>query len=429
MKARHIKHIVMIYNRFEEEKAELFSTFFRLMGVYVLLMVRETINERTDLSYKDFMIVLNDNGENEWIRDGFRKDNWIPFKMDVLHRGEGAAEADIQILFKLLDAMRQSPLGGEFEDSVFDDLKNLASIYAKCNLLLYNYHLRLVSVRDEDKERTFMTAIEHFQEAISMAEEWEGKTLHSFYFRQECRRKVNLVCRLAGRLKYYGTQRMMDENLEYLNRDSEATCLWTLTGLIADEDDAKAYMAINCYRRHIEEEQGLGNPEDEKFQGYIYYRMGRYYEKIDLNWKKALRCYETAYRRAPSNYRFAYKVAFSHETFRNFNQAEKYYDAIIDQMQPYIEEGYITPCKCEYAFKVARRLMIVGTRQEQYLYARKMAQLAIRIWESIPGNKFIDRFYTDEEAKSIKEGMQQRLAIRRTMEELEDIEKIIKYNW
>ena len=106
----------------------------------------------------------------------------------------------------------------------------------------------------------------------------------------------------------------------------------------------------------------------------------------------------------------------------------KYYDAIIDQMQPYIEEGYITPCKCEYAFKVARRLMIVGTRQEQYLYARKMAQLAIRIWESIPGNKFIDRFYTDEEAKSIKEGMQQRLAIRRTMEELEDIEKIIKYN-
>lgn len=217
----------------------------------------------------------------------------------------------------------------------------------------------------------------------------------------------------------------MATNLNYLSRNREFTCLWTLTGLIADEDNDKVYMAVNYYQMHLNEEKRLGDPEDERFQGYSHYRMGRYYERVDINWEKALKCYQAAYRSAPFNYRFTYKVAFAYETLRHDQWAEKYYDIIMEQMEPYIEGGYLTPCKCEYAFKVARRLMLVSMRQGQNFYAKKMAELAIRIWEDIPNNRFIERFYAGDEAKEIKEGMQQRLTIEPTREELEDIEKII----
>ena len=48
------------------------------------------------------------------------------------------------------------------------------------------------------------------------------------------------------------------------------------------------------------------------------------------------------------------------------------------------------------------------------------------MWEGISENKFIERFYTGPEAEEIKEGMQKRLPIERTREELEDVEKIIR---
>ncbi len=106
--------------------------------------------------------------------------------------------------------------------------------------------------------------------------------------------------------------------------------------------------------------------------------------------------------------------------------AEKYYDIIMRQMEPYGEENYLSPSKCEYMFKTARRLMNISLRQQQYFYAKVMCLRAIDMWEGISENKFIERFYTGPEAEEIKEGMQKRLPIERTREELEDVEKIIR---
>ena len=69
--------------------------------------------------------------------------------------------------------------------------------------------------------------------------------------------------------------------MEYLDQNEDFTCLWSLTGMIADEDSDSLFQAISFYRMQLEEEDRLGHPEDKKFQGFIYYKMGRYYEKIE----------------------------------------------------------------------------------------------------------------------------------------------------
>ena len=92
MEKKHIRHIVIIYNRFEEEKAEFLSSFFRLTGIYALLLVRETLDRGSDLSYEEFVIVLN--GEKSWgIEEYQGKGNWIFFQMGALLQN-GARDAE-----------------------------------------------------------------------------------------------------------------------------------------------------------------------------------------------------------------------------------------------------------------------------------------------------------------------------------------------
>lgn len=421
---RNIRHVIVIYNQFEEERAEFISTFFRLAGIYTLLLVDNNIMADADLDYKGYVIVLNGNEDSKVSRRHW-KYNWIDLKMPFLPGKINDSERLVGYLCKLLDDMQKADLEEQYSRDVFFALKKLADIYVKQNLMLYNYTLRLVAVTPEKKRETLLKTKKHFLEAVFSTEGLE-KYHHCFYFKQECKRKVNLASRLAGQLKYYESNVLVNENIDYLGENEEFTCLWTLNGMIADEDNDKLYMAVDYYQMHLDEEQRLGFPKDEKFHGYIYYRMGRYYEKIRLNWKTALQYYTTAYQVAPSNYRFIYKVAFGYEVLRMDRMAEKYYDIIMEHMHPYIEKNYLTPRKCEYAFKVARRLIFLNKRQQQFFYAREMALLAIQIGEGIPNNLFIDNFYSRAEANEIKEGMQRRLAVEKTKEELKDIEKIIE---
>ena len=426
MERNHIRHIVIIYNRFEEEKVEFLSSFFRLTGIYALLLAQEALDENSDLAYEEFVIALNAGEQEHWdIKRYKEKDNWIFFTMaPLLQRGVRNEVYLLGILDSLLDLMQESSFGNEFSENVFVGLKELARIYVYQNLLLYNYHLRLLTVKKAERTHVLKSAMECFSEAARQAETLEDMP-HVFYFRQECKRKVNIACRLAERMKYYRASQMIADNMDYLDQNEDFTCLWSLTGMIADEDSDRLYQAISYYRMQLEEEERLGYPEDKKFQGFIYYKMGRYYEKIEESWQKAGRYYVRAYRLAPTNYRFVYKVAFAHEMLRNDRMAEKYYEIIMSLMEPYQRENYLTPSKCEYMFKTARRLMNISLRRQQYFYAKSMCKLAIAMWEGIPENKFIDRFYTGPEAEEIKEGMQQRLSIEQTREELEDVEKII----
>lgn len=425
MEKKHIRHTVIIYNRFEEEKAEFLSSFFRMTGIYALLLVRDTLDRDSDLSYEEFVIVLN--GGKSWgIEEYQGKGNWIFFQMGaLLQNGARDAEYLLGILDSLLGLMQESSFGSGFSESIFTGLKELAIIYTYQNLLLYNYHLRLLTVKKENRAHVLKEAMDFFSGAADQAKVLEDMP-HVFYFRQECKRKVNIACRLAGRMKYYGTHQLMSDNMEYLDQNEDFTCLWSLTGMIADEDSDSLFQAISFYRMQLEEEDRLGHPEDKKFQGFIYYKMGRYYEKIEESWQKAGHYYTRAYHLAPSNYRFVYKVAFAYEMVRKDRMAEKYYDIIMRQMEPYGEENYLSPSKCEYMFKTARRLMNISLRQQQYFYAKVMCLRAIDMWEGISENKFIERFYTGPEAEEIKEGMQKRLPIERTREELEDVEKIIR---
>lgn len=437
---RYIRHMVILYNREEEAAAEFLSSFFRMVGIYVLQRVVEELTRQKELDYKDYVLVLN-NTEDEIVRAAFREENWLDIRPALWKRhGDDGKDADGRVqsagTLKLLDLDLEQFLGSvllEIEkkragdgDSarMFRCLEALAHVYVESQIWYSNYHLRLFAFPADKRADAIAQIISDFSNAQQMAEQAPvADCPYLIYFMQECRRKINLACRLGKREKKYYTESMIQEICAWAGKYPEYTAFWLQAALVADEDIDRLYEAEEYYWRQLDEET---DPEDWKYQGYTWYRLGRFYEKVKRNgFDRARECYHKAYRLSPYNYRFTYKMALVSELSDNRQQAVMYYEKILNQLQPYIQGNYLTICKCEYAFKVAIKLMKLYKSQMQYRMARNMGELAVRIRGDMEHNCFLESFYPDSVVPVIKEGMKERLDIRYVEEELGRLEVLV----
>lgn len=442
----YTKHIILIYKRTEEERAELISSFFRITGIYVQYVVMEDIDEDMDLNFKDPVIVLNKpiDAADKYISKAYRKESWIelkcsvfrvpptPDKMGTKETYEQAEERlttayHKQFLTNMLNSLQNLGNGEDYEKLAYASLQELAGIYLDYKLLYQNYLLRLPAVKKDKAKKALLKAIELFESAIKAANDLEekyGDIPYVFYFIHECKRKVNLGCRLARQVKRYDTEELLSEIKPFANAHEEFTAFWTLAAQIVDEDIDKMYLAVDYYETHLKNSSREG--DDERFRSYAYYRLGKYYEKVERQYDTAFTYYEKACKLAPRNYRMIYKVAYLYERKGDDYRAVYYYDRLLKELTPFVEEKFLTPSKCEYVFKVANMLMDIYVRQKQFILAQEMGELALKARESIAESLFIKRFYSKKAAEDVIEGMQERLPEEYVKNSLFDIEKIMR---
>lgn len=422
-----MNHIIILYHKFEIDKRIFFAGFFRLCGVYEQEIAIEDLHKQNTIQRSDIVLLINKReSEDEHL------DSLSDHIINVKYKEEVEIEELENMCKNYIHAVKETTgldagLYGRDEAEAADVLMHLAEIYKKNDLEHANYQMRLV-FNITNKEEDLKTAEEHFQETLTQIPDPRIPdsqiSRFSFYFENECKRKIDMARRMAKKSKIYDSGEVLIGIKKYLDKHKECVELWSLCGLIADEDIRKIDEAGWYYLQFIEKYKFYHH--NDRYTGFAYYRLGRYYEKIRQSNIKALQCYQKAYNLDPDNYRFIYKVAWLKEISGNYVEAIKLYKEIIVHMEDYAQKNYLTPCQCEYLFKVYIRLMqIYNRKQKQYMLARRMADKAKDLRKQIMKNEFFDKFYK-KDSKILKEEMQESLEIEPVNEELTDINNQLK---
>lgn len=421
-----MNHIIILYHKFEIEKRIFFAGFFRLCGVYEQETVIEDLHKQNNIQKSDIVLLLNKREiEDEYL------ERLSEHVIHVKYMKELEINELNNMCRQYIHAVKEttgldSQLYGGDEIEAADLLINLLKVYRENDLEHANYQMRLV-FNIMNKEEDLKNAGKKFKKAL---EEIQKKipdpriSRFSFYFVNECKRKVDMAGRMLKKSKIYNSDEILSEILNYLQGHEECIELWSLCGLIADEDIRKVDESGRYYLQFIEKYKLYHH--NVRFAGFVYYRLGRYYEKIRQDRNRALQCYQNAYDLAPDNYRFIYKVAWIKEIGGYYEQAVELYQKITLQLETYVNENYLTPCQCEYLFKVYVKLMqIYNRKQKQYVLARNMAENAKVLKEQVTDNKFFDKFY-GERAEALKQAMQEGMMTDSIDEELVDINNRLK---
>lgn len=428
-----IKHIVIIHKRFEEEIFELFSSFFRTCGIYVQEYVLENITRKDDLDYHCFVVVLND-AWNEYTEAYKDNDNWISINFRSL-RTENTINDQINILYELIDKFpnvrRKTEYSQEQLISIYEDtrcLKSLADIFVNNNLLYDSYRIRMiVCAKTQFLEESTMI-INHYQSALSELSQLgiEFSSPYVIYFMFECKRKMNMTCQLSNRENVFLANSLVIDLREKIELYPKFTTMWTLYGLLAENDIYSKTDSIKYYSNQITQDRKFGNKEDERFHAYNYYRIGRYLQKNVDAFSLEKECYIRAYKLDKNNYRFLYKVAFIYEKEGDYSKAVECYRMIADEIEMYVNQSYITVGRCEYLHKVCLKIFTICRKYlKQYILAKRYGELLIRFYNEIDNNTFLDEFYDRKTSLKIRSSMKEHLSIDEIINDMPIVDRLI----
>lgn len=414
-----MKHIIILYKRFESHILELFAGFFRFCGIYVLEYVLEDvwhIKGNEIISKSDFALALNADDHDKSLLEGF-EDRLILLKCKSVDFNIKEEKKSFSIL--LMDLLERMKKKG-FDNFDSEIMGELIRQYVDKELMYDNFQIRLLfdKCRLGDMVKNFSEAVE------AVSKDMLENCRYAFYFSFECKRKANIACRIGERSRKYSSEAVFCEIRKYLKEHPDYTELYALCGMFADEDINYVTDAEYYYERALSPtDSEQYKVDDERILGYNYYRLARYYEKVRKNNEKATWYYWKAYEADRTNYRFTYKVAFMYELEEKWERAEAYYRKILDEMEPYFEKNYLQPSQCEYAFKVYFRLMLIyKSRMGQLRLADWMGNRAVDLNGKIADNLFFEAFYrTEEEVQTFKGLMKKRLQVESVKEQLEDI--------
>lgn len=139
--------------------------------------------------------------------------------------------------------------------------------------------------------------------------------------------------------------------------------------------------------------------KDQQAYSFIYYEYGRYIERTEHNWKRALRYYERSAELAPLNYQALFKLACHEAGNRNFPAAWRYFKDVIRIIQrefsggrTIIWENLSLPC-IQYLFKTYIWMWKICISFENYSDAQTYLESAWKATEAYSQNKCLQKIY------------------------------------
>lgn len=242
----------------------------------------------------------------------------------------------------------------------------------------------------------------------------------------ECKRKMNMTCQLSNRENIFHSNLLVNELSEQMDLYPRFTTMWTLLGLLAENDILSTTESIRYYSNQIKIDQEFGNKEDRRFHAFNYYRIGRYLQKYLDAFDLEKECYMRAYKLDENNYRFLYKVAFAYEQEGDYSKAVECYRMIADRIELYVNQGYITVGRCEYLHKVCLKIFSICQKYlRQYILAKRYGELLIRFYNEIDNNVFLDKFYDRKTVLKIRGSMKEHLSIDEVLNDMPIVDRLI----
>lgn len=257
---------------------------------------------------------------------------------------------------------------GEIWNRREDELKDICKlfeIYTKYDLFFYYYNKgnlkfvqeyyplygregRVAKEREAVYQLTFKKFHDAYQELLL-----QKKENRSFYFQYALvylKYRLNCVEKLMADTYLFSIEALLDEITEVERQYPGFVRTKFLKAGICEMDPVFVWDAEMYYLKAIFAFREC-HGEKSAMEDFLHYRLGKYYEKKRKNNKKAEARYRLSYQFDPLAFRSQYKIAKISEQKKNYYEANKVANDIIDQVLNGYEMSQLMPKQQIYIYK------------------------------------------------------------------------------
>ncbi len=121
---------------------------------------------------------------------------------------------------------------------------------------------------------------------------------------------------------------------------------------------------------------------DKSYTSYLYYRIGRYYEKIRPNMDKKMIYYRKAVEADHHNFRAVYKLALNEQDHNHFTEAKELWEDILEILGIKWDLPSSQTVECAYLYKAYRKLGVLYNRTGHYTKGIEFLKKAEKIYNN-----------------------------------------------
>lgn len=401
---------------FREKQDDILATyikeFFKLVGFIfrdVIVSEDETENVRYDYI---FLIVSNFSSEKNAYTilkkiNAEPNTDYNPVILKIQRPERITLDSDAQVCHLFLYDQILKKL---FTEEKLEELKNISEIYTKNMLFYFLYNKGILKYVEEyfpitgeytgeistNRQKALETTLNVYQKSIYQLEDYMHSqkpcSFHSRYMQLKLRYKINDISNLLGRGHIYRTSNMLKHLDTVMRKQPDFIRAAYLKGHICAADGQYIREAELYYKQAIYSMHTL-YPDDAE-ESFLWYQLGRYYEKKRKDLDKAEICYTESYNRNKKWFRILFKIALFKK--RHHNEIETI--DLCNQIIAAILNGYkmneLTPKKQIYSFKCFRLLGDAFSDIGRYDLAEISYQRAIQLSEA--GNNYYHDLLTKE---------------------------------
>lgn len=277
-------------------------------------------------------------------------------------------------------ALLETIIPGIWKDSdEQEQIKQIASAYTESSLFYYLYNkgnLKFVEeyypLSDEEynveqsRQQAFEKTLHAFQKCHDILEnnvEQCGSPYYRFA-RVKLRYKINDMRDIQGSGYLYSTEYMLEQLQTIIKEEPEFIRAYYLYGHICAGERKTLWAAQEYYEKAI---RILDESDPENLdRNFLYYQMGRYFEKKRKRIEQAVFCYEQAHACEPKEFRTLFKLAVAAKNEGAYRKAVD----ICNEIIRIILNGYVMkklmPKEQIYVYKCFRLMGDTFYIQEQY---------------------------------------------------------------
>lgn len=384
-----VNNINIICDESENEQYLLLAEFFKLCGIFVIKTVRDSYEELRQSDSK-----------------------WVPDQVLDIRRGNESQKNVADDRLFLLNSIKRLGLEN-YED--IEELEELADIYIDNKLKQHSMKERYFYDPSHERIKKCVEGFEQAYEDILTLLQTKEAGRYKEYFSLTCLRKINS---LRGKLRIEKIENgytLIKKAVQLSAKYEDFAQGYILAGIIADGDLNYLTYSIHFYKKALAEIK-----KAPPVCAYVYFKIARYYEKIEYDEEKALKKYYEAYKLDKQNYRALYKIALLELNKGYICWEDSYiriamedFNSIYTIMYNDLKNKNLEPIQLEYLVKTYKKLYEI---YDIWLYEKRSAEQALQslcsFEEIIDGNCFFDAFFGNEEAKQERRSLKKHLDLQ-----------------
>lgn len=407
-----LESVKIVHDRLTGGEYRFLSDFFRFIGIYVFDCIMEENQVPTDYSA---VVIINKNIlEKDLTNLKSNYPNAIVLETNLLKNKKDCLEWLIRELMKRDVNDRKVDMERNQED-----LLSAASIYLNHGLMEERNSYAYLYTNRRLVERAKSVFLNAYEDTMEYFEQKDNQvSRYFFFFQMELIRCVNEACWFLNDRNFFDTKAVLNYIRNNMAKYFSFSNFNVLMGMLCETDIQYRIDAGKYYKIALE------SVKSKAYGSFCYYRLGRYYEKIEKNWENAIKYYREANLLNGKAYRVLYKIAMYYEHEKKDPQrALDYYRRICEILKEKEQMNYLQEKEYEYLYKTFFRMAEILREARRYSEAIEYYQKIIELNKKLDlPNQLYEEIY-GADAKERQDATKKRLGLSKVYERLINVYK------